>query len=241
MGSFRRFVLVFLTVVIGLPALYFGFGFVWLTSIVPWQNDRHKAAAIAWNREYAETGHALEITVELGEDSETFLCTAKAVYGAGGLKNQPVAMHLRVFSSGPDSLSTPIGDGLVLLADIRPACRAAFRSVDDRFGTAFGTNVFSSHIVSEQPPFSCILGQRTSTSTLTLDTPEISRIETIPAKSVIDLATLDVVSQYDPVNGQDYDGSLRFANRHSWINGCWRKTIKFGCNSEVTAICGVPR
>lgn len=237
--SFRKIVLIVLALVVVVPVLLIGFFLLQLAVIYPERNATNKAAAVAWNEAYAETGNALEITVKAGDSSVTFKCWAKAVYAAGGLKDPPIDVSLRVFSNGPDSLVTALSDGVALLTDVRAACREAFRETDAQFGEP-AEKPYRAHLVAEAVPLGCNISAWTATTRYDINPPEITRITPLPAKSVIDTAHLHQVDMYAPVNRQHYDGSLSYKNRHTWLDGCWRKTVGGPCQPRAAEICGIP-
>jgi hypothetical protein len=226
-------------------------GAVWLDVTVyrPWKNERNAATAHEWNDNYWENGHALWVTLTMEfsgpsgttEVHETLLCTTKYLIRKGTFKNT-ADDYVKVYTTGPDSMSIPIGEGVVLRADIRNACKKAFVEFDQEFADHLKILGLYLRIVSENPVLTCDLGNGTGmVSENALRKAYISSVEAVPIRTLMEKRDFEVIEASDPSNrSKRPDGSLSYRNSVSWslALGCWTQPRSEICYIPAKQICG---
>lgn len=252
--AFSKFFASLILLILGLVLIGMvlsGAFWVYLTTYIPWKNERNATTAHAWNDEYWENGDALRVTLTMKftgasgtiEAHETLLCTAKYLVQIGGLIDGPNDF-IRTYTTGPDSMSVPIGEGVVLRADIRNACNKAFVEFDQEFANHLNFSLLYLRIVSENPVLTCDLGNRTGTvSAGALRKAYISNIETVPTRSLMEKEDFEIINAFDPSNrSKRPDGSLSYRNTVTWKSalGCWTQQRSKVCHIPAEKICGTP-
>jgi len=250
--TFGKLVVFLIAVILGLVligAILIGTAWYQVQVYRPWKNERNAATAHAWNEDYWANGNALEVTLTLessGPDGvtrvhETLLCTAKFLVLTGGLKNSPQA-YVQVYTTGPDSMALPIGEGVTLRADIRNACKKAYVAFDRGFADHLRRLGLFLRVESTSPNLMCLLGNRTgATSTNTLEKPYISNINPIPVNTFMERSDFEIIEASDPTNQANRgDRSLYVRNHLYWKTGlgCWTGPRSEICNEAAEQICG---
>lgn len=228
-----------------------GVFWVYLTTYIPWKNERNIATAHAWNDDYWENGDALQATLTMEfsgpsgtiEVHETLLCTAKYLIRMGGFVDGP-QNYIRTYTTGPDSMSVPIGEGVVLRADTRNACNKAFVEFDQEFAYDLKFWRLDLRIVSKNPVLNCKLGNRTGmVSAGALSKAYISNIKAVPIRTLMEKRNFEVIDAYDPSNRSKRPAApLYYRYNLSWSPalGCWTQPRSDTCNVPAEQICGTP-
>jgi len=247
-SKIMAYLIAFILGLVLIGAIMVGAAWYQLEVYRPQKNESNAATAHAWNDEYWENGQALRVTLTMEfsgpsgtiEVHETLLCTAKYLVVTGGLKNGPDA-YIQAYTTGPSVMAVPIGDGVLLRADIRDACKIAFVKFDPEYAPHFKIVNLSLQIVSENPVLTCNLGGRTGTvSGSALRKAYISNIEAVPARTLMAKEDFEIIEASDRSNqGNGYSGWYGHKNSLSW-KGCWSPPITGGCNTAAEQICGIP-
>lgn len=241
--------LILMLVLIGIISS--GAFWIYLTTYIPWKNERNVATARAWNDDYWENGNALlaTLTMELSGPSgtieihENLLCTAKYLIRIGGLIDGPKDF-IRTYTTGPDSMSVPIGEGVALKADIRNACNKAFVEFNHEFAYDLKFWRLDLRIVSKNPLLTCNLGNKIGiVSGGALGKAYISNIEAVPIRTLMEKEDFENIDAYDPSNSSKRTVAPAYYRNNLYWNsarGCWAKPRSETCHVPAEQICGTP-